>query len=160
MMLVDLCVSSHGARSEKAPRAEVLNPAICSSISDILNFPCALVDSTQKHALELVAAQPAVDGDDRAGNVTRQRRGEKYCQHRKILGLAPIAHWNFFLGKMLAIILRIVAADLLAHDAAGRNAIDGDAMLSDLARQSLRPGVNRGLRRERGIESLGFGFPG
>ena len=82
---------------------------------------------------ELIPPQTAVDRDHGARDVARQRRGEEYRERGEVLGLAPIATGNLLLGKPLAIIRRIVAPDLLAHDAAGRNAVDGDAVLADLA---------------------------
>src|ERR1700692_428839 len=73
--------------------------------------------------LKLIAPQPAVDGDDRAGDVARHWRGEEHGQCGEVFGFAPIAHRDFFLGKVLAVIFRIIAPDLLAHDAAGWNAV-------------------------------------
>src|SRR5690348_2451229 len=61
---------------------------------------------------------------------------------------------------MLPIVFWIVAPDLFAHDPARRNAIDGNAMSSDLARQAFGPRVYRSLGGERGIESLRLGLPG
>src|ERR1700716_1218134 len=113
-----------------------------------------------KAPLELISAQSAIDGNDRTRDVARHRRGEEQGERGEIRGLAPIAHRNLFLGKMLAIIFGIVAADLFTHDSAGRNAIDRDAVLSHLARQSLRPSMNRSLRCKCRIESLRFGFAG
>ena len=45
-------------------------------------------------------------------------------------------------------------------DAAGRNAIDGDAVLADLARQALGPGVDGSLGAERAVEALGLRLAG
>src|SRR5712672_1911576 len=64
------------------------------------------------------APPPAIGRNHRAGDVARHRRGEENRKRRQILRLAPIAHRNLFLGKVLAKIFRIVAADLLAHDPA------------------------------------------
>src|SRR5690349_17003905 len=83
--------------------------------------------------LELIAAKSAIDRDHRTRDVARPRRGEENGEYGKVLGLAPIADGNFLFGKPLAVILRIVSADLLAHDAPGRDAVDGDAVLTDLA---------------------------
>src|SRR5690349_15156579 len=43
---------------------------------------------------ELVAPQPAVHRDDRAGDVARARRGEEADQIGDVLGLAVFAHRN------------------------------------------------------------------
>src|SRR5262249_36967904 len=72
----------------------------------------------------------------------------------------PIAYRNFLLGKFLPIIRRIVAADLLAHYPSGRDAIDGDAVLADLARQTLGPCVDGGLGGEGGVQPLRLGLAG
>src|SRR4051812_38221538 len=61
---------------------------------------------------------------------------------------------------MLAIVFRIIAADLLAHDPARRDAVDSDAMPSDLAGQAFGPGMYRGLGGERRIEPLRLGLAG
>src|SRR5689334_19922761 len=82
---------------------------------------------------ELVAPQAAVDRDHRAGNVARERRGEEAGEVREVLRLAVLAHRDVVLALALSELGRIVAQDLLADDAAGRNAVDGDAVLSDLA---------------------------
>src|SRR5207302_11214638 len=89
------------------------------------------------HWLELIPARSAIDADDRTGNVARHRRGEEHGKRGEILGLAPLTDRNLFLGKMFSIIFRLIATKLLAHDPAGRNAIDGNAVLSDLAGESL-----------------------
>src|SRR6185437_16288638 len=39
-------------------------------------------------ALELVAPQPAIDRNDRPGDVVGERRGEEHGEDREILGLA------------------------------------------------------------------------
>src|SRR5262249_23958859 len=95
--------------------------------------------------LELIPAQPAIDRQPRAGDVAGQRRGEEDGEHGKVLGLAPIADRNLLAGEALAIVGRIVAPDLLAHDAAGRDRVDGDAVAPQLARQALGPGMHRRL---------------
>src|SRR6185312_15852943 len=110
--------------------------------------------------LELIAAKPTIDRDHRAGDIARPRRGEENGEHGEVLRLAPIAHGDLLFGKSFAIILRIVAADLLAHDASGRDAVDGHAVLTDLARQALGPGMNGRLRRKCRVQTLRLRFAG
>src|SRR5262245_25209849 len=89
--------------------------------------------------LELVAAQAPVDRNDRAGDIARPRRGEETHQVRDVLGLAVLADRDLLLALLLAELRRVVAQDLLGHDAARRHRVDGDAVLADLARQALGP---------------------
>src|SRR5579859_2272544 len=104
--------------------------------------------------LELIAAQSAIDRDHRAGDIARPRRGQENGEHGEVFGLTPEANGNFLFGKSLAVILRIVAPELLAHDASWRNAVDGDAVLADLARQTLGPRMDRSLGRKCRVQTL------
>src|SRR2546423_5248515 len=67
-------------------------------------------------------------------------------------------HRDFFLGKMLSIVFRIVAPNLLTHDPAGRNAIDSNTVPSDFAGQAFCPGMYRSLGCECRIKPLRFGL--
>src|SRR5439155_20887440 len=64
------------------------------------------------------------------------------------------------IGERLPLGLGIKPADLLAHDAAGRDRIDRDPFLADLPRKALRPGVNAGLSGEGGVEPVGLRLAG
>ncbi len=75
-------------------------------------------------------------------------------------GCAVGADRNLVLGLPLAVFGRVVAQDLLADDAPGRDAVDGDAVLADLAREALGPGVHRRLGAERAVDALGLRFAG
>src|SRR5438045_5293569 len=90
-------------------------------------------------ASELVAAHAAVDGDDSAGDVARERRSEETGQVRDVLGLAIRAQRNVLSLLLRAPLRTVIAADLLAVDAPGGNGIHRDAVFSNLARQSLGP---------------------
>src|SRR5260370_1400299 len=109
---------------------------------------------------ELITTQAAVDGNHRPGDVARERRGEKADQVRDVRGLAVLAHRDVLFALALAKLGRVVAQDLLADDAPGRHAVHRDAVLSDLARQPLRPGMHRRLRGKRTVQALGLGFAG
>src|SRR5579884_132358 len=110
--------------------------------------------------LERVAAEAAVYGNDGAGDVLGERRRQKDGEDGELLRFAVAAHRDFRCGMALAVFLGIVAADLLAHDAAGRDRVDRDAVLADLARQTFRPCVNGRLGREGGVEALRLGLAG
>src|SRR6516225_4439341 len=109
---------------------------------------------------ELIAAKPAIDRDDGAGDIACLGRGEEHGERGEIFRFAPIANRDLLLREFLTKILRIVAADLLAHASSGRNAVYGDAVLADLARESFRPGMYCGLGGKCCIQSLRFGFSG
>src|SRR5262245_23205963 len=89
--------------------------------------------------LELVAAQTAVHGNDRAGDVGRQRRHQQTGKVRDVVRFAIAANRDFVGRLPLPVFRRIVAADLLRHDAPRRKAIDGDSVLADLAGKALGP---------------------
>src|SRR4051812_14987535 len=74
--------------------------------------------------LELIAPQAPIDRDDGAGDVACTRRSEEAHKVGDVLGLAVLAHRNLLLALFLAVLRRIVAQDLLGHDAPGRNGID------------------------------------
>src|SRR5687768_2624390 len=107
---------------------------------------------------ERVAAQATIDRQHRAGDIAGDRRGEEYREHGEILGLAVAPHRNFLGGLLRAEFGGVLAADLLAHDAPGRDAVDRDAVAADLARQSLGPGMDRGLGGMRGDHPLRLRF--
>src|SRR5260370_23150304 len=92
-------------------------------------------------ALELIAREPAIDRDDGAGDVVGERRGQEDREHREILGLAVGAKRDLLAGEFLALLRRIVAQDLLADDAAGRDRVDGDREPAGVTRQGLSTGV-------------------
>src|ERR1051325_838313 len=108
--------------------------------------------------LELVAAHAAVDGNHGAGDVARPRRGEEAGEVRHILGLAVFAERNVLTLLLRAPLGTVVAPDLLAVDATGRNAVHGDAVFSDFARQALGPRMHRRLRGEGAVQALGLGL--
>src|SRR5205085_6375435 len=65
--------------------------------------------------------------------------------------------------NVLALLLRaplgtVVAPDLLAVDTPGRNAVHGDAVFSDFARQALGPRMHRRLRGKGAVQALGLGL--
>src|SRR5262245_29749832 len=107
---------------------------------------------------ELVTAQATVHGDHGAGNVARQRGGQEAHEVGDVLGLAIAANRDLVLRLPLPVFRRVVAADLLGHDAAGGNAVDRDAVLADLARKTFRPGVHGGLGGESPIYAVGLGL--
>src|ERR1019366_7578891 len=117
-----------------------------------------LNDKRSRRLSERVMSQTAVDRHHRARDVTGHRRGEKNRETRKLLRLAIAADRDFARGEFLALLLGIIAPDLLAHDAPGRNRIDRYAVLADFARQALGPRMYCGLGRGRSIEAFGFGF--
>src|SRR5260221_13682364 len=78
----------------------------------------------------LIAAQPAVDGIDGAGDVAGARRGEEHGEIGELFGLAVPAHRDLGLRLPLAVFGRVVAADLGAHDGAGGEAGRGEAGLA------------------------------
>src|SRR5947207_523165 len=98
--------------------------------------------------LELVPPQPPIHGDDGAGDVAGQRRDEIADEAGHVLGLAVAADRDLVVGLPLPVLGRVVAADLLGMDAARRDRVDRDAVLADLARQALGPGVDGGLGAE------------
>src|SRR5688572_2887323 len=83
---------------------------------------------------ERVAAQAAVDRQHRAGDIAGDRRGEEDREHGEILGLAVTPHRDFLGGLLRAEFGGVLAADLFAHDAPGRDAVDRDAVPADFAR--------------------------
>src|SRR6185436_20313043 len=95
-----------------------------------------------------------VDVDDLAGDVTRERRRQKRDEVRHVFGLAEVTDRNVRVDERAPVLGRRVQAlqDLLAVDAPGRQAVDGDAVARELARQSLRPVVQRGFRYRRDID--------
>src|SRR3954467_13777263 len=109
---------------------------------------------------ELIAAQAPVHGDHRASDVAGARRGEEANQVGDVVRLAVLADRNFLLALLLAVLRRIVAQDLLGHDAPGRNGIDSDAVLAHLARQALGPRMHRRLRAERAVDAFGLRLAG
>src|SRR5687768_7566694 len=109
---------------------------------------------------ELVAAHAAVDGDHGARDVAGERRSEVAHQAGDVLGLAVLAHRDIVLALVRAPLGRVVAQDLLAHDAPGRNRVDRDAVPPDLARQALGPRVHRRLGGERAVQPFGLGLAG
>src|SRR6185437_1807328 len=96
----------------------------------------------------LIAAQPAVDRIHGARDVVRPRRCEEDREVRELFGLAVAPHGNLVLRLPRPVFGRVVAQDLVGEDAARRNAVHGDAVLSHLAREALRPCGERGLRAE------------
>src|SRR5918994_5096698 len=61
--------------------------------------------------LELIAAQTAVDGNHRAGDVARERRGEEAHEVRDVRRLAVFADRDVLLAFFLAEFGRVVAQD-------------------------------------------------
>src|SRR5687767_6128794 len=143
-------------RSGKLSR--IIRPRKASQIRRALSatqylrrFICDVVSATPS---EGVAAQAAIDRQHRAGDIAGDRRGEEDRECGEILGLAVAPHRDFPGGLLRAEFGGVLAADLLAHDAPGRDAVDRDAVPADLARQSLGPGMDRGLGRVRGDHAL------
>ena len=102
------------------------------------------VDVLQPEAIllqrsELVAPQAAVDRNNGAGDIAGQRRGQKAHEICYILRLAVAADGNLVVGLPLPLLGRVIATDLLRHDAPRRQAIDRDAVLADLPRQTFGP---------------------
>ena len=62
------------------------------------------------------------------------------------------------LGLPRAIFGRVVAQDLVADDAPGWDAVDGDAFFAHLARQTFGPGVHRRFGAERPIDAVWLRF--
>src|SRR3954470_11143844 len=104
--------------------------------------------------LELIPPQPAIDRHNGPRYVASQRRCQEDRQRRQLLRLAVTAGRDLLRGVLLAVLGRVVAPDLLAHDAARRDAVDRDAVLTHLAREALGPGVHSGLGAERGVKAL------
>src|SRR5215831_21189778 len=95
--------------------------------------------------LELVASQAAIHGNDRAGDVGRQWRHQQAGKVGNVFGLAITANGDLVRRLPLPVLRRIVAPDLLGHDAPRSDAVDGDTVLADIAREALGPSVQRGL---------------
>src|SRR5690349_25159707 len=76
---------------------------------------------------ELIAPQTAVDRDHGSADVSRERRAEEHRHHSELLRFAVATRWDLRAREALALLGWIVAADLLTHDAAGRDRVDGDA---------------------------------
>src|SRR6476661_9403009 len=109
---------------------------------------------------ERVSSQSSIDWQYGPGDVTRNRRTEKYRQRSKLLGLAIAAYRDFLARLFGAKFLRVLAPYLLAHDAARRNAIHGDAVGSDFAGQALRPCVHCGFGRCGSDQAFRLRFAG
>src|SRR5689334_8604797 len=77
-----------------------------------------LLTTLRVTALVLVAAQPAVHWRHRPRDVAGDRRGEEDRPHREVLRLAVAPDGNLVLRLPRAVLRRVVAADLVAHDAA------------------------------------------
>jgi hypothetical protein len=71
----------------------------------------AAVRLARVRSLELISAKPAVDRNDRTGNVACLRRGEEHGKRREILRFTPIADRNLLFGKLLPIIFRIIGGE-------------------------------------------------
>src|SRR5262245_57665183 len=67
--------------------------------------------------LELVAPQSSVHGNHGAGDVAGARRGKEAHEVRDVLQLAVFADRDLLLALLLAELGRVVAQDLLGHDA-------------------------------------------
>src|SRR6185503_8724543 len=102
----------------------------------------------------------AVDGDHGAGDVARERRGEEDDQVRRVFRLAVFAERNVLALFLRAPLGTVVAPDLLAVDAPGRDRVHGDAVAADLARQALRPGMHRRLGGEGAVQAFGLRLAG
>src|SRR4051812_40395761 len=107
-------------------------------------------------SLELITPQPAIDGNDGAGDVAGARRDEEADEVREILGLAVFADRDVLFALLLPELGRVVAQDLLCDDAPGRDRVDRDAGLADLSRKPLRPGVHRRFPAEGAYDALGL----
>src|SRR6266542_5036123 len=92
------------------------------------------------------AAQTSVDVDPLARDVARLRRAEERHQVRHVAGVAEVSQRDLA-GELLLALRRGVQAlvDLLAVDPPGREAVHGDPVASDVAREPLGPRVNGGL---------------
>src|SRR5882672_3797489 len=106
-------------------------------------------------ASKLIFPQAAVHRNHRARYVARARRREEADEVGDVLRPAVLADRDFLLALLLAELGRVVAQDLLRHDAPGRNRVHRDAVLADLAREPLRPRVHRRLRAESAVDALG-----
>src|SRR6266849_2633297 len=97
-------------------------------------------------------AQAAVDVDALAADVAGLGRAQEGDQVRHVAGIAEVAERDVA-GELLLVFSRGVQSliDLLAVDAPGRQAVHGDAVTADVARQPLRPRVHRGLGRPRRV---------
>ena len=111
-------------------------------------------------ASELIPPEPTVHRDHGPRDVARERRAQEHHHHRQLLRFPIAADRNLRAREAVALLRRIVAADLLAHDAAGRDRVDGDAESTYVAREPLGPGVDRGLGGEGRVDVLGLGFAG
>src|SRR5215472_10835027 len=80
------------------------------------------------------------------------------CPASELIAPQPAVHGDLRAREALALLRRIVAPDLLAHDAARRNRVDGDAEPAHVPREALGPGVDARLGREGGIDVLGLGL--
>src|SRR5262245_31624488 len=76
--------------------------------------------------LELITAQAPVHRDDGSRNVAGEGRSKEADEVGDVLGLAVLAHRDLVLGLPLAVLGRVVAQDLLAHDAPRWDAVHGD----------------------------------
>src|SRR5258706_575501 len=84
----------------RAPQDEVLDP------HGEERGNAARLEPRGQGCLELISAKPAVDPNDRTGNVARLRRDEEDGKRCEIFGPAPITHRNLFFGKELPLIFR------------------------------------------------------
>src|SRR2546423_637139 len=109
---------------------------------------------------ELIPPEPAVHGNDRAGDVARERGAQEHRHRRELLGLAVAADRDLRARETLALLRRIIAPDLLAHDAAGCHRVDGDAERAHVAREPFGPGVDASLGGESRVDVLGLRLAG
>src|SRR5215470_2520921 len=98
------------------------------------------------------AVKAAVDVDAFARDVARPGRAQERGQVSQVGRFAEVTQRDVLRELRAALGCRMQAlVDLLAVDAAGRQAIDRDAVPPDLAREPLGPGVHAGLRRDGGV---------
>src|SRR6202171_2646681 len=109
-------------------------------------------------SLKLISPKAAVDRDHRPGDVVGARRGEERNEIGDVLGLAVLAHRNLVLALPLPVLGCVVAKDLLAHDAPGRDRIHRDAVLAHFTRKALRPGMHRSFGAECAVDPVGLAF--
>src|ERR1041384_1606930 len=109
---------------------------------------------------ELIAPQPAVDRDHRAGDVAGARAAQKAHEVRDLLRLAVAAGRDLVFALPLPVLGCVVAQDLLGVDPPGRDAVHRDAVAAHHAAQALGPAMDTGLGAERAVGVLRFALAG
>src|SRR5262245_53298339 len=87
--------------------------------------------------LKRIALQPAIHRHYRSRDVARDGRRQQNRKCREFLRLAIAADRDFPCRLLGAEFGRVFTADLFAHDASRRDAVDGDAVRTDFAREAF-----------------------